>query len=70
MKPIKITPKSKLELSTAYKCCTKKIKRDCEAIGIKTKKRLTVLEVKRFYEHYGAPEIEWDGKSPKDICKN
>ncbi len=51
----RLKPKSKKELGVEYECCRETIRSMCYEIGIFTHKRLTVKEVKKFYDSYGVP---------------
>lgn len=55
----RIKPQTKQELANDYGCSPRTIKRMCHEAGIITRKRLNTLEVKKFYDIYGAPEIEY-----------
>jgi len=48
-------PKSKKELAVEYEISTSTVKRWCIAIDINTRGKLTVKQVKSFYDHYGLP---------------
>jgi response regulator of citrate/malate metabolism len=52
----KILPKTKMEIAHEYGLSAATIKRYFEAIGIFTRKMITVKQLREFYEHYGRPE--------------
>jgi hypothetical protein len=52
---VPVRPKSKQELATEYDVHRNTIKDWCEKLGIMTRGRLTVLEILKFYQHYGLP---------------
>ncbi len=57
----RLIPKSKKELGVEYECCRETIRSMCHDIGIFTNKRLTIKEVKLFYDHYGVPAEIYQG---------
>lgn len=50
-----VGPKSKKELAAEYKKSRNTIAEWCQAIGIKTNKRLSLSQVMAVYRHYGWP---------------
>ncbi len=52
---IDLIPKTKKDLACEYEVSRDTIRTMCKAIDIETQARLSILELKRFYQHYGIP---------------
>jgi hypothetical protein len=53
----RLVPKSKKELCAEFECCRETIRAMCHDIGIVTNRRLTVHQVRKFYDEYGVPGV-------------
>jgi hypothetical protein len=51
-----IRPKTKKEIAFEYGQSPVTISRYFKALGIETKKMITIAQLRIFYEHYGWPE--------------
>lgn len=59
MEKIEIRSKTKKELSNEYDYSNRTIARMCKEAGIFTKRRLTAMQVKKFYETFGLPLVKF-----------
>jgi len=56
-----LVPKSKKELAREYDLSTTTIRTWCKRIKIDTRGKLSIREVRAFYEYYGVPVREFAG---------
>ena len=55
---VSITPKTRKELAQEYGFCADTIRKMCNNIDLPKRRILTTIEVKKFYDHYGLPEMK------------
>ncbi len=58
MQSISIDPKTRKGLALDYGFSTETIRKMCKEINLPKRKILTTLDVKKFYDHYGLPELK------------
>lgn len=56
-----LIPKTKKELAQEFELSRDTIRTMCQRIDINTRGRLSIKELKRFYQHYDIPVKEYKG---------